>query len=442
MNSNLTQTTTSQDPPYRPLAETISRPSLPRFDGPYRTHIPHIQRVSNLRINRALIREDSLEKGPLISPTIIHGERVFEPSDDLQRRLGQIREEEIRATSQKDFSYQFQGDPSERPERREETLTSARSSYKQQISKLEQREGELQKAVLDLAGKLSQTQNQLATEGEGLQTKKEFQQTASQQKVRIQELEEKDQLLQAKIEAAREDWRQKKTELQTAKENSEVLSADKIKDLERQINEQQEQLSSLGTKKNSLAHRIHKEEAELKRLQNIVSTLSSQNNEKEEFIRQQQRQVEELQRDKEKISRFANELVKKLANVENLQRIESIITVAKNPPQQKKFIPKIIKAVPKAQNFPSLTNKSNIISGIVYNADNQPISNALIVIKNNKEQPQRALRSNQLGEFIVTSSLPNGTYRIEIQKENINFDIIEIELAGKVLDPIEIRPAG
>ena len=49
------------------------------------------------------------------------------------------------------------------------------------------------------------------------------------------------------------------------------------------------------------------------------------------------------------------------------------------------------------------------------------------------------LRSNKAGHFQIVTSLPNGSYRIEVDREGYEFDPILIEATGELINPIAIR---
>ncbi len=67
------------------------------------------------------------------------------------------------------------------------------------------------------------------------------------------------------------------------------------------------------------------------------------------------------------------------------------------------------------------------------------VENAIITIRDDKGNVARAQKTNKIGQFFIATSLENGIYQIEIEKEGLSFDIIKIELKGEVLPPIEIK---
>jgi len=84
----------------------------------------------------------------------------------------------------------------------------------------------------------------------------------------------------------------------------------------------------------------------------------------------------------------------------------------------------------------------NIISGKVVDQNNRALENIVLIIKNHAQEPVRALKTNPLGEFAITTPLLNGTYTIETDKSkrtNLSFDIIKVEVAGKIIPPILIK---
>src|SRR3989344_2521659 len=89
-----------------------------------------------------------------------------------------------------------------------------------------------------------------------------------------------------------------------------------------------------------------------------------------------------------------------------------------------------------------LTNKPNVISGIVLSSGDTPLVGAILIIRNETGVPVRALKSNRLGQFLSATSLPKGNYQIEIDAEGEDFKPVALVLNNEVLQPIEIRAKG
>ncbi|MDP3724557.1 MAG: PrgI family protein [bacterium] len=89
--------------------------------------------------------------------------------------------------------------------------------------------------------------------------------------------------------------------------------------------------------------------------------------------------------------------------------------------------------------LPQLTTIPNAINGIVRGKQSEFLSDVIVVIKDQAGLPARALKTNRLGQFVVSTPLPNGTYFVELEKEGYTFDTIEVQVTGRVLGPITIQ---
>lgn len=88
--------------------------------------------------------------------------------------------------------------------------------------------------------------------------------------------------------------------------------------------------------------------------------------------------------------------------------------------------------------IPAVPTMPNLVVGFIHTPDGKIIDGAILEIRDLSGNPVRALKSNRLGQFQIATSLPNSGYEIEIDKEGFTFDIIKINLEGKVIPPIEI----
>ena len=87
-----------------------------------------------------------------------------------------------------------------------------------------------------------------------------------------------------------------------------------------------------------------------------------------------------------------------------------------------------------------LTGKPNVISGIVKSPEGAGLEGIVVVIKNDRAETVRAIKTNALGQFVLLTSLSNGRYNIEMdqyKKSGYSFDIISVEAKGEVVPPIE-----
>lgn len=84
----------------------------------------------------------------------------------------------------------------------------------------------------------------------------------------------------------------------------------------------------------------------------------------------------------------------------------------------------------------------NIISGMVKDQAGNPQQDLVILIKNNKGDPVRALKTNAVGQFSISTPLALGTYTLETdksQKTSLSFDILKFEVNDQIIPPVEIK---
>lgn len=89
--------------------------------------------------------------------------------------------------------------------------------------------------------------------------------------------------------------------------------------------------------------------------------------------------------------------------------------------------------------FPSTPQTPNVIVGMVVDAHNKIVPDAIVEVLDSSGLPARATKTNQLGQFFSTTPLKRGTYRINIDKPGLNFDTIELQLTGQIVEPLKIQ---
>ena len=117
--------------------------------------------------------------------------------------------------------------------------------------------------------------------------------------------------------------------------------------------------------------------------------------------------------------------MRELAEKEKARKARSHNVVQAQPAYGKMIPPKV--------SFP------NVVNGIVRDNKGLLLSGVVMIIKDTSNEPVRALKSNKIGQFVISTPLPNGTYTLELEKEGYDFDIIQVEIRGEVMKPIEIR---
>lgn len=89
--------------------------------------------------------------------------------------------------------------------------------------------------------------------------------------------------------------------------------------------------------------------------------------------------------------------------------------------------------------FPTKPKEPNKIVGMVVSKDNKIIEGAIVEITKPNGMPVRAIKTNKLGQFFISTPLSNGKYYIQAEKKNYTFSTLEIELTGEKVDPVKIQ---
>lgn len=101
----------------------------------------------------------------------------------------------------------------------------------------------------------------------------------------------------------------------------------------------------------------------------------------------------------------------------------------------KEFISKI------KRQLPVLTDKSNVLTGVVRDIEGKQLSDILLIVKNSRGDTIRALKTNSMGQFIVSTPLQNGTYTVEVSpanKTNLTFAIIPVEVKDGIIPTLDV----
>lgn len=81
----------------------------------------------------------------------------------------------------------------------------------------------------------------------------------------------------------------------------------------------------------------------------------------------------------------------------------------------------------------------NILVGKVRDREQNPLSNAIMEIKDEFGRPVRALRTDNEGKFRIVTPLHDGKYSLITEKDGYKFDSLQLELNNTILEPIYIE---
>jgi len=111
----------------------------------------------------------------------------------------------------------------------------------------------------------------------------------------------------------------------------------------------------------------------------------------------------------------------------------------KAPQQQQAVKPTQQAALNVNLPFPSMPKEPNRIVGMVLSQNSDLITDAIVEIKTSTNQIVRAIKTNPLGQFFITTPLQTGSYIIDVEKNGLQFPSQQIELTGEIIPPVEIR---
>lgn len=82
----------------------------------------------------------------------------------------------------------------------------------------------------------------------------------------------------------------------------------------------------------------------------------------------------------------------------------------------------------------------NLVVGMVLDPENKIVENAILEIHEAATgHPVRAMKTNKIGQFNITTPLKTGTYEIVAEKEGLSFEPVRFEAKGDIILPIDIR---
>ncbi|MCL4366144.1 PrgI family protein [Patescibacteria group bacterium] len=145
-------------------------------------------------------------------------------------------------------------------------------------------------------------------------------------------------------------------------------------------------------------------------------------------------QVNKILADLQNLINQASEIKRQIQSV---QEPQPKAETPSPPPIVKEKIKIVMSARPKQTEI-SLTTFPNVINGIVKDKRNNYLAGVVAVIYDKEGLPVRALKTNKLGQFTSSTPLPNGTYTLELEKDDFTFDVLQLELTGQVLSPLLI----
>ena len=195
------------------------------------------------------------------------------------------------------------------------------------------------------------------------------------------------------------------------------------------LSEQNEKLTA-ETKKIEEGYKKSQSEAAMTKLEreNIARSLKEQQRRVEALSREKAESIDELVRLQKDLQMLRSKSQKDLQE-EVLTRVSKIPSPLPRPGTERQRV----KMALFVKDLP------NVINGYVKDGHGALVKNAVIIVKDQNDDVVRALKTNDLGQFAITTPLPNGLYHVEASAPALAFDIITVDLIGTVMEPIEFE---
>jgi hypothetical protein len=88
--------------------------------------------------------------------------------------------------------------------------------------------------------------------------------------------------------------------------------------------------------------------------------------------------------------------------------------------------------------MPDRPDIPNVIVGMATDVLGKIIDGVIVEIQDNHGNPTRVIKTNALGQFKISTPLADGRYLMLAEKEGYIFDRVNIDLDGKIVDPVRI----
>jgi len=89
--------------------------------------------------------------------------------------------------------------------------------------------------------------------------------------------------------------------------------------------------------------------------------------------------------------------------------------------------------------FPEPPDIPNKVVGMILSPANDLINDAIVEVQTTDGRVARAVKTNALGQFYITTPLENGEYVLLVDKDGYNFSPQQLTVMGELVPPIEIR---
>ncbi|OGJ40674.1 MAG: hypothetical protein A2378_01390 [Candidatus Pacebacteria bacterium RIFOXYB1_FULL_44_10] len=87
--------------------------------------------------------------------------------------------------------------------------------------------------------------------------------------------------------------------------------------------------------------------------------------------------------------------------------------------------------------FPSTPKQPNVVVGMVLDQNRKIVDGAIVEIVDQTGIAVRAVKTNKLGQFFITSPLQNGAFSIRTEKNGLEFNNYTLTTNNTIIPPLE-----
>lgn len=213
-----------------------------------------------------------------------------------------------------------------------------------------------------------------------------------------------------------------------------LQAGEEISEEKRQADESEERyranFSRLSEKNSRLQEELEKAQAALEKMQTYAREVSAKDPDFQKRLKEQEEKLDAVRQEEA----AAGEALASLGKERHRRRAASSLTARAEdlrgrleppPPPPAPKMPPLVKDAP------------NIINGVVKNHRGELLEGAVVIVKDEMDEPVRALKTNKVGQFIITTPVANGRYQISVAAGGEVFDIMIVNVLGEVLEPLE-----
>lgn len=226
-----------------------------------------------------------------------------------------------------------------------------------------------------------------------------------------------------------------------------IIESQKIKEIEetkkRQLEEETQKTKQQEIISVNEENKRMQEQARLEAAKQKVEKekLLAEEKAREQAINEQER-MQKLRDQEEQLRRQKEELINKRRQEEqNRQKIQA----QEQTKKEEEAVVMPDRTIPlKPAHIEESPTVANIIWGVVitvYQGGKVPVPGVVVVIRNQRKEVVRAVKTSAQGKFGITTPLINGAYTVEVDKEKrsgLIFDITAFEAKGEPIPTIEV----